>query len=104
MAKKKMYSFAEKKHSQRGFVATIMGVISLIVFLVLAYIAYYMNGQGGAYLGGIGLTGVLFALTGLILGLLSFRESNTIYFFSKLGAILNGCVLAIWILVILSGI
>lgn len=104
MAKKRMYSFAEKKHSQRGLVSSILGGISLLIFLVLSYLAFYLGGEGGAYLGSIGLTGVIFAITGFILGLLSFRESNILYFFSKLGSILNGCVLAVWIFVILIGI
>ncbi len=104
MVKKRMYSFAEKKHSQRGLVSSVFGGISLVIFLALAYVAYYMNGQGGAYLGSIGLTGVLFSLMGLFLGLLSFGEENTFHFFSKLGSILNGCVLAVWIFVILIGV
>ena len=103
MARKKMYSFAEKKHSQRGLVSSILGGVSLLIFLVLVYLAFYFSGQGGAYLGGIGFTGIVFALTGLILGLMSFGESNTLYFFSKLGSILNGCVLAAWIFVVLLG-
>ena len=104
MANKRMYSFAEKKHSQRGLVSSILGGISLIIFLILAYVAYYMDGKGGAYLGSIGLMGVVFSFTGLFMGLLSFREQDTIYFFSKLGTILNGCVLALWIFIILIGI
>lgn len=51
MARKRMYSFAEKKHSQRGLVSTILGGISLVIFAALAYLAYYLDGQGGAYLG-----------------------------------------------------
>lgn len=104
MARKRMYSFAEKKHSQRGLVSTILGGVSVIIFVVLAWIAYYLDGQGGAYLGAIGLTGAVFSLMGLILGLISFGEQDTLYFFSKLGTILCGCILAVWIFVILIGI
>lgn len=104
MARKKMYSFAEKKHSQRGFVSSILGGISLLIFLVMGYLAFYLDGAGGAYLGSFGLTGLVFALMGLILGLISFGENNTLYFYSKLGSILNGCVLAVWIFVVLIGL
>jgi membrane associated rhomboid family serine protease len=99
-----MYSFAEKKHSQRGLVSTILGSISLVIFLVLAYLAYYLDGQGGAWFGSIGFTGAVFALMGVVLGLKSFGEENTLFLFSKIGSILNGCVLAIWIFVILIGV
>lgn len=104
MARKRMYSFAEKKHSQRGLVSTILGGISLVIFAALAYLAYYLDGQGGAYLGSIGLTGTVFSLMGLILGMMSFGEQDTLFFLSKLGTILNGCVLAVWIFVILIGV
>ncbi len=104
MAKRRMYSFAEKKHSQRGLVSSILGGISLIIFVVLAYLAYYLDGEGGAWMGAIGLTGAVFALMGLILGLVSFGEHDILYLFPKLGSILNGCVLAVWIFVILIGV
>ena len=46
MAKKRMYSFAEKKHSQRGLVSTILGGLSLVIFGALAYLAYYLGVYG----------------------------------------------------------
>lgn len=104
MARKRMYSFAEKRHSQRGLVSTILGGISLVIFVVLAYLAYYLDGQGGAYMGAIGLTGAVFSLMGVILGLISFGEQDTLFLFSKIGSILSGCMMAIWIFVILIGV
>ena len=103
MAKKRMYSFAEKKHSQRGLVSTILGGLSLVIFGALAYLAYYLDGEGGAYMGTIGLTGAVFSVMVLILGVVSFGEHDTHLLFPKIGSILNGCVLAIWIFVILIG-
>lgn len=99
-----MYSFAEKKHSQRGLVSTVLGGISLVIFVVLSYLAYYLDGQGGTYMGAIGLTGAVFSLIGVILGLVSFSEQNTLFLFSKIGSILSGCMMAVWIFVILIGI
>lgn len=39
MAKKKMYTFSEHRHSRKGISSTILGGISLALFVVLAYIA-----------------------------------------------------------------
>ena len=55
MAKKRMYSFAKEKHSGKGILSTILGTLSLVIFAVLAWLAYYLDGQGGVYLGSIGL-------------------------------------------------
>jgi len=104
MARKKMYSFVEKRHSQRGFLSAILGVLSLVIFFVMVYLAFYYGGQGGAYLGAFGFTGAVLAFTGLVLGLVSFNERDTIYTFSKIGSILNGCVTAIWLIIILLGL
>ena len=58
MAKKRMYSFAKEKHSGKGILSTILGTLSLVIFAVLAWLAYYLDGQGGVYLGSIGLLGM----------------------------------------------
>lgn len=104
MAKKKMYSFTEKKHSQRGITSTVLGTLSLILFCVLSYIAFFMEGQGGPYLGAIGMSAFFLAAAGFIVGMLSFREKHILHFFSKLGSILNAAILVVWIFVILIGI
>lgn len=44
MAKRRMYSFAEEKHSKKGIVSTVFGVLSMIIFVVLAWLAYYLDG------------------------------------------------------------
>lgn len=46
-----MYSFAKEKHSGKGILSTILGTLSLVIFAVLAWLAYYLDGQGGVYLG-----------------------------------------------------
>ncbi|MDD6065854.1 MAG: DUF6142 family protein [Firmicutes bacterium] len=104
MAKRRMYSFAEEKHSGKGIASTVLGVLSMIVFGVLAWLAYYMDGQGGIYLGSIGFAGMVLAVCGVVLGLTSFNEDNVRYLFSKIGSILNGIMLAMWVFVILLGI
>lgn len=104
MARKRMYSFAEKKQSKRGITSTVLGVLSLVILLVLVYLAFAASGQGGLYLGSIGLLSIVLAVAGISYGLWSFREKDVHYTFSQIGAILNGCVLAAWILMVLVGI
>ena len=90
MAKKRMYSFAKEKHSGKGILSTILGTLSLVIFAVLAWLAYYLDGQGGVYLGSIGLMG--------------FGENNVRYLFPKIGSILGGIMVALWVFVVLIGI
>ena len=104
MAKRKTYSFEEKKHSQKGITSTVVGLLAFVIFVVLILISCYYNGNGGTYLGSIGITVMVLTIYGLICGLLSFQERNKIYTFSKIGSILNGILIAGWIGLILLGI
>lgn len=104
MAKRKMYSFAEEKHSRRGIVSTMLGVFSFVVFATLVWLSYYLGGQTGAYVGAIGFTGLVFTVCGVVLGLMSFGEDNVRHLFSRIGSVLNGIMLALWIFVIILGV
>ena len=104
MAKRKMYTFSENRHAKQGITSTVLGGLSLLILAVLVYVSWWFYGAGGAYLGSIGLLGVLFAICGLVKGLLSFREKHMIYTFSKVGSILSSVALVVWIFVILLGV
>lgn len=75
MAKKKMYTFSERRHSRKGITSTVLGSISVVIFIALTYFAWWSYGEGGAILGSLGVTGIVFALCGLVSGLTSFREN-----------------------------
>lgn len=104
MAKKKMYTFSEHRHSRGGITSTVLGGLSLLIFLALAYVSYWFYGEGGPILGSLGFTGIVFSICGLVSGLTSFREKHIIYTFSKAGSILSSVALVLWIFVILLGV
>ena len=64
---------------------------------VLAWLAYYLDGQGGVYLGSIGLLGMVFAVSSVVFGLMGFGENNVRYLFPKIGSILGGIMVALWV-------
>ncbi|MDO4345439.1 MAG: DUF6142 family protein [Eubacteriales bacterium] len=103
MAKKMMYSFAEKKDSANGIVSTIMGTISLIFFLAMVYASYYMRGEAGLYAGAFGLCGAVFAAVGFVVGILSFSEKNIRYKYPKLGSVMCGVMFVVWLSMFLIG-
>lgn len=103
MARRKMYTFSERRQSRQGVTSTILGSISLLLFFILAYAAYWMYGEGGPVIGALGFTGLVFAVCGLVKGLLSFREKHMLYSFSKAGSIISSVALVVWIFVTLLG-
>ena len=104
MAKKMMYSFAEKKNPVSGIISTIMGAVSLIFLLAMVIVSYYMWGHAGIYAGAFGLCGMIFALAGFLLGVTSFSEKNIKYKYPKLGSILCGIMFVIWLGLYLIGV
>ena len=102
MSRKPTYSFAEKRHSQKGITSTVLGALSAVICIVL--VAMASGGKGGAYLGAIGMTAVIIAAAGLVTGLRSFKEKNRLSFFSKAGSMINGTILVIWLAIYLFGV
>lgn len=103
MAKKTMYSFAEKRNSGNGIVSTIMGVISLVFFVAMVYASYYTRGDAGIYAGAFGVCGIIFALAGFIVGVISFSEKDIKYKYPKIGSILSGIMFGVWLTIYLIG-
>ncbi len=104
MAKKKMYTFSEKRQSRQGITSAVMGGLSLVIFAVLVYVSYWNYGEGGIYLGAFGLVGAFLSVTGLINGLLSFKEKHILHTSSKAGSILSSIALVVWMSVVLIGV
>ena len=87
------YKFTNKTHPVKGICSTILGTISLLGICAVIYQSFR---AGGATKPGYGLTGllaVIFTLTGMILGILSFRERDSFVLLSWVGTILNLVVL-----------
>ena len=104
MAKKMMYSFEEKKDPVDGKVSSVMGILSLILLVAAIYSSYYMRGDAGMYAGAMGLSGILFAFVGFLIGVKSFSGKNIRYKYPKMGSILCGILFVVWLGVIIGGI
>ena len=98
------YGFDNKK-------LTLGGPLSLLLFLVSGilcgagiYISYQAKGNGSLVVGAAGFIGLLAAICGFIIGIMSFQEEGKHYVMSRTGVILNGAILLIWICIYLIGI
>ena len=98
------YVYQESKHSRRGIMATLLGSFSLFILLVLVWISIISRNGAGIISGAVGFAAFTMAFIGLIRGLGSFRDSCRSYFFSKLGTLLCGFLVASWFLVYCVGI
>lgn len=94
MAKKKGYKFTNKTHSQKAIMSTVFGVLSGVSLIAVIYLSYL---NGGAVPVNYGIAGILilvFAIVGIVLGVLAAQEKERFRFFAWLGLGLNAAVLA----------
>lgn len=96
MSHKNSYMFTNKSHTQKGIMATILGVISLITLVYALVMSYRNAGQIPGQYGAAALLVTIFAFVGVGLGMVSRTERDKFYFFSYLGIFLN--VLALMII------
>ena len=100
MAKKKTYTFSENRQAKSGITSVVLGVLALIILAAMAGIACWQKGNAGMYIGAFGFTSAVMSLSGMIVGLGSFREKHVRHSFSKAGSILNAVVFVIWIFIL----
>ena len=101
---KHRYKFSTRKHSVGGVVSTIMFVGALALLIWAIYEAFQANGKGGSVVGEIALTSFAVSIAGMIIGLLSYKESDRYYTFSFIGALLNGIMSIVMFMLFIVGL
>ncbi len=104
MKKRKGYIFTNKKHSNRGAMATILGIISLVSLGIVVFRAYLSGGEAAVGFGFTGVLALIFSLVGLCLGVVTVREKDYYRLFPVLGIILNLLSLCILSLILYAGV
>ncbi len=99
-----LYSYQETNHSGRGIAATVLGAVSLLLFVVLTGISAMRGGSGGPWVGSFGAAAFLIAFYGMVMGLRSFRDRCRSYIFCKIGTLLCGLMVAVWFLIFCVGL
>lgn len=89
--------FTDKHHSVGGIIATVLGLAALFMLIFCVKRSYEAAGSGDVMLGAIGAAAFLLSVGGCIMGLLSFKEVDKYYVFSKIGSMLCG-ILAVFML------
>lgn len=103
MERKKQYMFTNKKHSTRGILSSILGVISLVSLILAVFWTYEAKGKATDGMGMVGFVAACFSLTGIVLGYLARTEADRFRFFAWLGIVLNVLVLAVISVILYAG-
>ena len=63
MARKKRYRFEDRSRYGRGIVSTVTSAVSIVIFLSTAFICMVMAGKAPQWIGALGFSGFVMALT-----------------------------------------
>lgn len=94
MARKNSYIFTNKEHSRKGVMSTVLGMISIVSFILVLFFSYQNEGVAEPRYAVALFLATIFSLVGIVLGILSKLEADKFYLFSYMGILLNGLVLA----------
>ena len=83
------YIFTNKKESKKGIMSAVLGIIALASLFFAVYETFRNQGQALVKYGVAALFALLFALAGVVLGIMSKMEEDRFHLFSYLGIILN---------------
>lgn len=103
MAKAYTYKI-HPRAGRKGVVSVVLSGITIILFLGLLTACTALKGKAGLWAGAVGFSGMMAALSGVIIGLRSFRDRQPSYGFSKTGTIINGIMVAVWFILFCRGL
>lgn len=103
MEGKKHLIFTDKKHTKRGIMSTILACISIVSLILAIYRTYEAKGEAGLNMGVVGVVSFLFAVTGIVLGVMGKMEEERFLLFAYLGIGLNVAALALISMILFAG-
>lgn len=95
--------FTDKHHSVGGIISTFFGAIASILLVICIHSSYKLEGNGGVMLGAMGVASFFISLSGCAIGLISFRETDKYYIFSKIGSMMCGILTVLMASIFLIG-
>ena len=98
------YRFTSNRHSKKGMMALIFGMISLISFFLAVAITIRNADDIAARMGGAGLFAFIFGMTGLILGIAALKEADVFPVMPRTGFAVALAAVILWTGVICAGV
>lgn len=87
--KRSNYIFTDKKNPRWGIMSTLLGLIAVVSVAAAVYFTYLEKGAAPMQYGMVILLSILYALTGIGLGIRALLEKDIFRFFPILGIVLN---------------
>lgn len=83
------YIYTDKKHSNKGIMSTILGILDLASIVYAIYNTYDRGGSAPLRYAAACVLVLVFAFTGIVLGFVGRQESERFHIFAYIGIALN---------------
>lgn len=103
LKKKRRLKFTDKKHSRQGILSSCFGAGAFLVLAGTFAASYMQSGQAGKSIAVLGLLAFLLACVGSYYGIRGMKEEEVYRLFPCLGCVLNGLLLAGFVLIYVLG-
>lgn len=102
--KKRGYTFLDKEKLKDSDVCLILSAVSFGILALTAFISFLIQASAGAWIGAMGLIGMLIGFYALFLGMRELTERRDNSPRSMVAAVCSGLAAIAWITVFLLGI
>lgn len=93
----------DKRHPREAMIASVIGIVSIVVFGVLCFMSGESRGTSGIEAGAVGILCVVASITGFIVSWVSLHKENIRPTFPTIGVIVNGLTVLFYLLVYIWG-
>lgn len=83
------YKFTKKKNPPKGIMSSSLGLISLVSVVLAIYFTYLNKGMALAQYGSVIFLSLIFAIVGMVLGIMSYLEQDIYKVFPVTGIVFN---------------
>lgn len=101
--KYKKYKFTDKKKSKGGIISSLLFVVALAMIVACIYMAYKMAGNAGMGMGVLAMLSLVTSISGIAVGIRSFREENVFFGLSWMGTVGNTVLSLLLLCLVLIG-
>ena len=90
--RRKHYKFSDKEVSKMGLISCGIALLALVLIILSLVVSTKARGNGGESVGYLGGASFVVSLIGIIVGLLSFRQTDVFLASAWVGVIANGMI------------
>lgn len=97
------FKFSDRIHPITGIISVALAVLSSVMIIGLFVSSSQSDGKGGILLGLAGLLALIISSVGMFFSVIALKKEDIHYRFPVLGAILNGLLIIIYLILYIYG-